>query len=77
MIEEAFLPVLKTLDNAPTTSPLSQVNIENVIELLLQLTDINNLVQLDKNKTNLSSPALNQFVCNFLFYIIFHVFFIN
>nr|XP_047138807.1 condensin complex subunit 3 isoform X3 [Hydra vulgaris] len=61
MIEEAFLPVLKTLDNAPSTSPLSQVNTENVIELLLQLTDVNNLVQLDKNKSSLSSPTLNQF----------------
>ncbi|KAJ7392424.1 hypothetical protein OS493_012087 [Desmophyllum pertusum] len=37
--EEAFLPTLKTLFSAPVSSPLASVNINNVAELLLQLTN--------------------------------------
>lgn len=45
LLEEVFLPVVRTLLNAPTTSPLSQVNITNVIDLMIQLTDVRNLAQ--------------------------------
>lgn len=38
-IEEAFLPTLKTLFSAPVTSPLNEVDIEDVGLFLLQLTD--------------------------------------
>ena len=44
-VEEAFLPTLETLFNAPTTSPLAQVNENNVAELLVNLTDQRNLRQ--------------------------------
>ncbi|KAF4790624.1 Condensin complex subunit 3 [Turdus rufiventris] len=36
--EEAYLPTLKTLLNAPATSPLAEVDISNVSELLVDLT---------------------------------------
>ncbi|NWS70114.1 CND3 protein, partial [Crotophaga sulcirostris] len=36
--EEAYLPTLQTLLNAPATSPLSEIDISNVSELLVDLT---------------------------------------
>ncbi|XP_048161358.1 condensin complex subunit 3 isoform X2 [Corvus hawaiiensis] len=36
--EEAYLPALQTLLNAPATSPLAEVDISNVSELLVDLT---------------------------------------
>ncbi|NXR59239.1 CND3 protein, partial [Rhadina sibilatrix] len=36
--EEAYLPTLQTLLNAPVTSPLAEVDISNVSELLVDLT---------------------------------------
>uniref|UniRef100_A0A8C0QJM3 Non-SMC condensin I complex subunit G n=1 Tax=Chelonoidis abingdonii TaxID=106734 RepID=A0A8C0QJM3_CHEAB len=36
--EEAFLPTLRTLFNAPASSPLAEVDIANVSELLVDLT---------------------------------------
>ncbi|XP_057304839.1 condensin complex subunit 3-like isoform X2 [Hydractinia symbiolongicarpus] len=52
LIEESFIPVLKTLFNAPSSSPLSQVNVSNVVDLMVQLTDVRNLVEMQmKDKT--------------------------
>ena len=39
LIEEAFFPTLKTLFSAPMSSPLASVNINNVAELLVDLTN--------------------------------------
>ncbi|XP_004579248.3 condensin complex subunit 3 [Ochotona princeps] len=36
--EEAFLPTLQTLTNAPASSPLAEVDVANVAELLVDLT---------------------------------------
>ncbi|XP_060221341.1 condensin complex subunit 3 [Meriones unguiculatus] len=36
--EEAFIPTLQTLANAPASSPLAEVDITNVAELLIDLT---------------------------------------
>ncbi|KAL4843378.1 hypothetical protein H8958_011390 [Nasalis larvatus] len=36
--EEAFLPTLQTLANAPASSPLAEIDITNVAELLIDLT---------------------------------------
>ncbi|XP_032840453.1 condensin complex subunit 3 isoform X2 [Tyto alba] len=36
--EEAYLPTLRTLFNAPATSPLAEIDISNVSELLVDLT---------------------------------------
>ncbi|NXP47065.1 CND3 protein, partial [Heliornis fulica] len=37
-LEEAYLPTLQTLLNAPATSPLAEIDISNVSELLVDLT---------------------------------------
>ncbi|NXN15133.1 CND3 protein, partial [Indicator maculatus] len=37
--EEAYLPTLQTLLNAPATSPLAEIDISNVSELLVDLTN--------------------------------------
>ena len=39
LVEEAFLPTLQTLFSAPVSSPLASVNINNVAELLVELTN--------------------------------------
>jgi len=52
LVEECFLPVVKKIVNAPTTSPLSQVNVANVIHLLIQLTDVRRLAHYQ----NISNP---------------------
>ncbi|NXI53842.1 CND3 protein, partial [Chloroceryle aenea] len=41
--EEAYLPTLQTLFNAPATSPLSEIDTSNVSELLVDLTRPSNL----------------------------------
>ncbi|XP_074641099.1 condensin complex subunit 3-like [Tubulanus polymorphus] len=51
LIEEAFMPTLKTLFNAPVFSPLSTINAGNVADLMVQLTSTWHLT--DKNKTNI------------------------
>ncbi|KAM3624521.1 uncharacterized protein V6R79_024546 [Siganus canaliculatus] len=38
VVEESFLPTVRTLLNAPATSPLAEVDINNVVELLVELT---------------------------------------
>jgi len=38
MLEQAFLPTLKTLRDAPADSPLSEVDIESVTKLFISLT---------------------------------------
>uniref|UniRef100_A0A671X6A6 Non-SMC condensin I complex, subunit G n=1 Tax=Sparus aurata TaxID=8175 RepID=A0A671X6A6_SPAAU len=38
VVEESFLPTVRTLMNAPATSPLAEVDINNVVELLVELT---------------------------------------
>ena len=44
LFEEAFLPTLRTILNAPTTSPLSSVNASNVADFLVELTHAQRLV---------------------------------
>ncbi|NWH56644.1 CND3 protein, partial [Geococcyx californianus] len=43
--EEAYLPTLETLLNAPATSPLAEIDISNVSELLVDLTRPSGLKQ--------------------------------
>uniref|UniRef100_A0A8C6RBU5 Non-SMC condensin I complex, subunit G n=1 Tax=Nannospalax galili TaxID=1026970 RepID=A0A8C6RBU5_NANGA len=47
--EEAFIPTLQTLANAPASSPLAEVDITNVAELLVDLTRPSGLKPQDKN----------------------------
>ncbi len=44
-MEESFLPTMRTLFNAPVTSPLSEVDTSNVAELFVELTRPSALVQ--------------------------------
>ncbi|KAK3582660.1 hypothetical protein CHS0354_001712 [Potamilus streckersoni] len=45
IVEEAFIPTLKKLLNAPASSPLAEVDVNNVAELLIQLTNVKLLAQ--------------------------------
>ncbi|XP_026127252.1 condensin complex subunit 3-like isoform X3 [Carassius auratus] len=44
-VEESFLPTMRTLFNAPVTSPLSEVDTSNVAELFVELTRPSTLVK--------------------------------
>uniref|UniRef100_A0A674DKY6 Non-SMC condensin I complex, subunit G n=1 Tax=Salmo trutta TaxID=8032 RepID=A0A674DKY6_SALTR len=44
-VEECFLPTLQTLLNAPATSPLAEVDVTNVAELLVELTRSSSLIK--------------------------------
>uniref|UniRef100_A0A667WPW7 Non-SMC condensin I complex, subunit G n=1 Tax=Myripristis murdjan TaxID=586833 RepID=A0A667WPW7_9TELE len=46
VVEECFLPTIRTLMNAPATSPLAEVDINNVVELLVELTRPSQIKQL-------------------------------
>ncbi|XP_038070751.1 condensin complex subunit 3-like isoform X1 [Patiria miniata] len=63
-VEEAFLPTLDTLFNAPTTSPLAQVNENNVAELLVHLTDQRNLRQETALQESSVHDSLSLKLCN-------------
>ncbi|XP_033122987.1 condensin complex subunit 3-like isoform X2 [Anneissia japonica] len=65
-LEEAFLPTLETLFNAPTTSPLSKVNDSNVADLLIQLMDQRNLQNFAQENLQESSvhDSLGLKICN-------------
>lgn len=45
IVEECFLPTVRTLLNAPATSPLAEVDVANVAELLVELTRPSALVR--------------------------------
>ena len=51
IVEEAFLPTLNTLFNAPGSSPLTEINILSVSELLIQLTSPRHLLANQKATT--------------------------
>ncbi|XP_061840431.1 condensin complex subunit 3 isoform X1 [Nerophis lumbriciformis] len=45
VVEESFLPTMRTLIKAPATSPLAEVDMNNVVELLVELTRPSALVK--------------------------------
>lgn len=49
VMEEGFLPTVRTLMNAPATSPLAEVDINNVVELLVELTRPSALIKPSTN----------------------------
>ncbi|XP_042341147.1 condensin complex subunit 3 [Plectropomus leopardus] len=49
VVEEGFLPTVRTLMNAPATSPLAEVDINNVLELLVELTRPSALIKPSAN----------------------------
>lgn len=65
VVEEAFIPTLKTLRNAPLSSPLAEVNAENVAELLIQLTNTKLLLknQNDTETVKVRTKTFCVFTC--------------
>lgn len=59
LFEEAFLPTLRTILNAPTTSPLSRINVSNVAEFFVELTHVQRLVS-----SHTSSTAIKDNPCH-------------
>uniref|UniRef100_A0A667X3U5 Non-SMC condensin I complex, subunit G n=1 Tax=Myripristis murdjan TaxID=586833 RepID=A0A667X3U5_9TELE len=57
VVEECFLPTIRTLMNAPATSPLAEVDINNVVELLVELTRPSALIKPSTN-TEVRNPHL-------------------
>lgn len=49
VVEESFLPTIRTLMNAPATSPLAEVDINNVVELFVELTRTSALIKPSTN----------------------------
>nr|XP_020457770.1 condensin complex subunit 3 isoform X1 [Monopterus albus] len=49
VIEESFLPTIQTVMNAPVTSPLAEVDINNVVELFVELTRPSALIKPSPN----------------------------
>lgn len=49
VVEESFLPTVRTLMNAPATSPLAEVDINNVVELFVELTRPSALIKPSTN----------------------------
>ncbi|XP_022614293.1 condensin complex subunit 3 [Seriola dumerili] len=49
IVEESFLLTVRTLINAPATSPLAEVDINNVVELLVELTRPSALIKPSAN----------------------------
>ncbi|XP_053406509.1 condensin complex subunit 3-like [Mercenaria mercenaria] len=68
VVEECFLPTLRTLLNAPATSPLAEVDVNNVAELLVQLTNTKLLTaSQNSTETSMDNPGhdnLSETVCN-------------
>lgn len=54
VVEESFLTTVQTLLNAPASSPLAEVDINNVVELLVELTRPSTLLKPSSN-TEVSS----------------------
>lgn len=55
--EEAFLPTLQTLFNAPMSSPLAEISDSNVAQFLVHLTDFRNLKQ-DAQQQNMQVNSM-------------------
>uniref|UniRef100_A0A7N8XGQ3 Non-SMC condensin I complex, subunit G n=1 Tax=Mastacembelus armatus TaxID=205130 RepID=A0A7N8XGQ3_9TELE len=59
VIEESFLPTVRTVMNAPVTSPLAEVDINNVVELFVELTRPSALI---KPSTNTESAYVHDYL---------------
>ncbi|XP_061563634.1 condensin complex subunit 3 [Cololabis saira] len=59
VVEESFLPTVKTLLNAPATSPLAEVDVNNVLELLVELTRPSALI---KPSTNTEAVCVHDYL---------------
>uniref|UniRef100_A0A8C6NHE7 Non-SMC condensin I complex, subunit G n=1 Tax=Nothobranchius furzeri TaxID=105023 RepID=A0A8C6NHE7_NOTFU len=59
VVEESFLPTIRTLLEAPATSPLAEVDVNNVVELLVELTRPSALI---KPSTNIEVRIVHDFL---------------
>ncbi|KAL3996452.1 insulin-like growth factor-binding protein 6 [Sarotherodon galilaeus] len=59
VVEESFLPTVRTLMNAPATSPLAEVDINNVVELFVELTRPGALI---KPSTNTEEVCIHDYM---------------
>ncbi|XP_013389850.1 condensin complex subunit 3-like [Lingula anatina] len=59
IVEQAFLPTLKTLFNAPASSPLADVNVSSVAELMTQLTSHKHLLQAPHGDTEIQESSVH------------------
>ncbi|XP_004707906.2 condensin complex subunit 3 [Echinops telfairi] len=57
--EEAFLPTVQTLANAPASSPLAEIDITNVAELLIDLTRPSGLNPQAKNSQDYQASTVH------------------
>ncbi|NXJ64097.1 CND3 protein, partial [Rostratula benghalensis] len=66
--EEAYIPTLQTLLNAPATSPLAEIDVSNVSELLVDLTRPSGLKPQSKNSQDYQDltvhDSLAMKICN-------------
>uniref|UniRef100_A0A8C6K7Q7 Non-SMC condensin I complex, subunit G n=1 Tax=Nothobranchius furzeri TaxID=105023 RepID=A0A8C6K7Q7_NOTFU len=59
VVEESFLPTIRTLLEAPATSPLAEVDVNNVVELLVELTRPSTLT---RNAQNADFTSVHDFL---------------
>lgn len=77
VVEEGFLPTVRTLMNAPATSPLAEVDVNNVVELLVELTRPSALIKPSTNTevrnirgaTELNKPSVINLSCSLLVFV--------
>lgn len=73
MVEESFLPTMRTLMNAPATSPLAEVDVNNVVELFVELTRPSALIKPSTNtevRNTPFQPNCTQPRCSVLFLLV-------
>ncbi|XP_054635031.1 condensin complex subunit 3 isoform X2 [Dunckerocampus dactyliophorus] len=63
VVEESFLPTVHTLLNAPATSPLAEVDVNNVVELLVELTRPSALMKPSTNTERAITACASEEVC--------------
>lgn len=58
VVEQAFLPTIRTIVHAPSTSPLSHIIVSNVVDLFVQLCDMKNMVSYTGSNNNTQAEAV-------------------
>ncbi|XP_041369483.1 condensin complex subunit 3-like isoform X2 [Gigantopelta aegis] len=64
LFEEAFIPTLNTILDAPTSSPLSEINAQNVSDLLIQLVNSKLIIANQNTQDNPGHDNIAVKVCN-------------
>ncbi|KAJ8943244.1 hypothetical protein NQ318_009935, partial [Aromia moschata] len=83
VIEKAVIPTLTSIANAPRTSPLADVNIDNILRFLAAIIDTDGTTDIAHNHTNLAqsicfkianktSDPVVPYLCKMLLYLEIH-----